>query len=433
MSARHQLTRNVLYSWSGYLARLLITFFFIPYITSVLGDERYGVWVICFQIISYLSLLDFGIERSLARFIPRYLGRKDYAGVGRVLNTSTVIYLPIGVLVTALAFLLADPIMGRFSIAVPALRLEGIDALKVIGLYLGLRFALTPFGGSLGSFQRYDLSNLLQVGEDIVRTLLMVWALSLDAGLVTLGWIIVFTTLVRLLVGRLLLSNLYPELTFSMRQADKTVARDLFSYGRVAFGITVAWIVIFNSDGILLGLMASTAAAGVFAPATQLLLYLRHIINAVATPLTTAIAQAETEQGPEEVKRLYLRAYLLATILAMFACAGVFVFAKDFVALWLAPDFAEAGAVMRILAVGAVFFIPQIIGNATLFALDKHRTLLGVLIAEAILKIGLAVVLIPRAGLIGMAWATTLPQVLMYSFVYPALVARKVGIRLSET
>ena len=67
-----QILRNILTSWGSYVGRILIAFFFIPYITMTLGSTRYGVWVILLQLVNYLSLLDFGLERALTRFISKH-------------------------------------------------------------------------------------------------------------------------------------------------------------------------------------------------------------------------------------------------------------------------------------------------------------------------------------------------------------------------
>jgi len=71
------------------------------------------------------------------------------------------------------------------------------------------------------------------------------------------------------------------------------------------------------------------------------------------------------------------------------------------VALWLEPEFAESAEVMRILAVGSAFLVPQIVGEALLFGLDRHRLLLRALLIECLAKIAFSFWFIPRYGLIG--------------------------------
>jgi O-antigen/teichoic acid export membrane protein len=133
----------------------------------------------------------------------------------------------------------------------------------------------------------------------------------------------------------------------------------------------------------------------------------------------------------EGVGRLYLKALKYTSFLSFFMSSAVIIFARPFVALWLEPEFAEAAEVMRVLAVGSAFLVPQIIGEALLFGVDRHRLLLRALLIECILKIGLSFWLIPLYGLLGMAYAAAIPQVILYVTLYPAMIARVLKLPLA--
>ncbi len=421
---QQQLSRNIWSSWVGYACRIVISFLFIPFITSVLGDARYGVWVIIFQTINYFALLDLGLEKALTRFLSKFLSRESFDQINRTLNTAFGLYLIIGSAIIVGAWLTATFLFGYFNVENPALAAEGKTALMIIGLYMGIRFILHSFAGSLGGFQRFDIANGLNIAEEIVKVLLMVWLLLEGYGLVALALVILGVSLLRQAVAIVCLTRLHPAIRISPKLFDRDMARQLFGYSRVTFGITLAWLIIFNTDVVLLGLLASSAAAGVYAPGAQLMLYLRNAVNAVATPLTAAISHMEAAGNNEAIRRIYFKGLRYTSYLSFFMAAGVILYARPFVALWLEPEFAEAAEVMRILAVSAAFFIPQLIGNAVLFGTDNHRYLLLVLTCEAVLKLGLSLLLIEPYGLVGMAIAAAIPQLLLYTTIYPVLLAR---------
>lgn len=419
-----QLTRNILTSWVGYALRIIISFFFVPYITTVMGDARYGVWVIVFQTINYFVLLDFGMEKSLIRFISKYLSHSDFKQINRILNTTFALYLAVGSIIIISSWLTATFLFDYFKIGDPALVAEGKVALIIVGIYMGMRFYLLPFGGSLGGFQRFDLANGLNMAEELLRVGLLVWLLANGAGLASLAAAILGVSILRQIVAIGLLKRIHPEVCFSPGLANRETARELFNYSRVTFGITLAWLCIFNTDAILLGLMATGAAAGVFAPGAQLMLILRHAVNAVANPLTAAISHLEAEGDMVAIRRLYLKGIRYTSYLSFFMAVGVILYARSFVALWLEPQFAATAEVMQILAVSSAFFIPQIIGNAVLFGISKHHYLLRVLVLEALIKITLALLLVKPYGLVGMAIAAAVPQLLLYVTLYPVLIGR---------
>lgn len=423
---QQQLTRNIFTSWAGYGLRIVISFFFVPYVTAVLGDARYGVWVIVFQTINYFVLLDFGLEKALVRFLSKYLSKDNFEQINRTLNTTFALYLGIGSVIIVGAWLTATFLFDYFDTGNSLLADEGKAALIIIGIYMGARFYLLPFSGSLGGFQRFDLANGLNMAEELLRVALLVWLLSEGYGLPALASAILGVSIVRQLLAIVLLRKLHPRVVINLRLCNRQTARDIFGYSKVTFGITLAWLVIFNTDTVLLGLMASTAAAGVYAPGAQLMLYLRNAVNAVATPLTAAVSHLEAAGDMDAIRRMYLKGVRYASYLSFFMATGVIVYARPFIKLWLEPQFAAAAEVMQILAVSGAFFIPQIIGNAVLFGIDKHRYLLRILQLEAMAKIVLALLLVKPYGLIGMAFAAAAPQFVLYVTMYPILIGRAV-------
>ncbi len=425
---RQQLFKNIWSSWASYAVRITISFFFVPYITAVLGDARYGVWVIVFQTINYFVLLDFGLEKALVRFVSKYLSERNFERINRTLNTSFGLYIVVGFAIMAGAALTSTLLFGYFKIGDPALVAEGQTALIIIGAYMGLRFFALPFAGSLGGFQRFDIANALNVIEEILRAAVLIWLLYNGYGLVALATAIVVMSALRQVVAFVLLKRLHPEVKFAPGLFDKSTARDLFHYSKITFGITLAWLVIFNTDTVLLGLLSSSALAGIYAPGAMLMLQLRNLINAVATPLTAAISHLDAKGDTETIRKTYLKGIRYASFLSFFVSAGVIMYARPFVALWLQPEFAEAAEVMRILAVSSAFFLPQIVGNAVLFGTDKHKYLLQVLVLEAGMKLILSLVLIKPYGLVGMAIAAAVPQLLLYITLYPVLMGRALNM-----
>ncbi|HOZ09043.1 MAG TPA: polysaccharide biosynthesis C-terminal domain-containing protein, partial [candidate division Zixibacteria bacterium] len=406
---------------------------FVPYIAAVLGGSRYGVWVIIFQTIFYFSLLDAGLTSALTRYVSKFLAARDFERINRLLNTANLLYFFVGALVFLGIFGFVELFFDYFRISDPETVAEGKTALLILGAFLAFNFIALPFGNTLGAFQRYDLANALAVGEEVVRTLMMVYLLSRGYGLVALALAILVMTVVRHLLGAGLLLQRYPELDIGRRFVEKPSARLLFGYSKISFGISLCWLILFNTDAFLLGLIGSAALAGVYHPGAQLMRYLRNLINAAALPLIPAVSHKDAEGDFGPVRDLYRKSVRYVSYVSFALAAAVVVYARPFVDLWLPPEFAEAAGVMQVLVVGAAFLLPQIVGHAILFGIERHGRLLVVLIIEAALKLGLSIYLIPRYGLVGMAAAVAGPQVLVYTTLSPLFVGRELGISYVRT
>ncbi len=418
-----QFFKNIFSSWFAYFIRIIITFLFVPYITTVLGGERYGVWVIIFQTIFYFSLLDCGFSSALTRYISKYLSQKDFPGINKILNSANLLYLIIGAFVFAGVYLFVTFFFEYFKISDPALMQEGKDALLILGAFMAFNFIALPFGNSLGAFHRYDIVNGLNIAEEIIRAVIMVFMLYRGNGLVELALVILLLTVIKHLVGASILLRLFPKLNISPQDKDKETIKMLYGYSKISLGISFCFLLIYNTDTILLGFMASSSTAAIYHPGAQLMRYMRNIINAVAIPLVPAISHLETVSDLSVIRDVYLRAIKYVSYFSFALAGGVIVYAQYFVNLWLPPEFFEAGTVMQILAIGTAFLLPQIIGESVLFAVEQHRKLLLVLIIEAIIKLALAFPLIKMYGLIGMAYSVVIPQVLLFTTLYPYIMA----------
>ena len=423
MNLNRQFLINIFSSWYAQAVRVAIAFFFVPYITTALGDERYGIWVIIFQTICYFYLLDLGVSAALLRFVSKYLGENNFDKINRLLNTANLFYLGVGLAASVSIYLFAINFFDVFQVTSDAIYSEGVTALSILAILIGVRFMLLPFGGSLASFQRQDLMNLLNIVEEITRAAVLIYILSQGGGLVDMAIAATVIHLSRHVAGVFILKKLYPQIKFSLKKIDAKIASSLLHYSKTAFGISIGWMLIFNSDSILLGLISSSSAAGIYNPAVQLMFHLRMTVNAIGLPLIPAVSHLETTADLETVKRLYLRVLKYTAYLSFLTCTTVLLYANEFVALWLPEEFMPAGPVMQILAVSGAFFLPQIMGNSVLLGLGKHSKLLLVLILEVAFKILLAIFLVKEYGLLGMAAATALPQLVIYTTIYPFFLA----------
>ncbi len=423
-----QLTRNIFSFWVTQGIRLGIGFLFVPYIARTLGGERYGIWVILFQAINYLSLLDLGIQQGLVRFVSLHLSRRDFGRISQLLSTAAVLYGAIGALALSGSYGLSE-LLPLFMTGIKSSSLQEAQvAAMIIGGFIATRFWFTPFAGSLGGFQRYDIQNALDVAEEIVRTLAMVVILTLGMGIGALACAVFGAGLLRQVVGALLLKRLHPEVKISLKLADHETRKELVGYSRVALGITAGWLLIFNADSLLLGALASPVAAGLYAPGAQVIQYLRQLVNTVAVPLTPVMSHLHGLAESERVRQLYAKGVKCVSFAGAGVTVGVILYAKPFVALWLAPDFAVSAEVMMILASGTIFLLPQVVGYAALFGTGKHVYILWTLVIEVILKFALAIWLVPAYGSVGMAISSAAPQAILYITLFPYLAGRALAL-----
>jgi len=431
MSLGRQLIQNVLTSWLGYALRILIGFVFVPFITAALGSERYGIWVIAFQIIGYFTLFDLGLERAVVKFVAHLAARKDFSAVTRVFSTAASLYFALGACVLITSWLFGLLAFDVFKAPLAVIQ-EGRGAFYLLGVLLAIRLWISPWTTTIVGLQRSDIISALDIGEEVLRVSLLVVVLSLGGSLTWLAAAVLGAGLLRLVGTVLWLRLRHKEITVRRSDIDPATRRDLFQYAGISLAINFAWLVVFGTDMALLGLLASSAAAGLYAPAANLMLYLRNAVNAAGTPLAPAVASLESRNLGNAVQDAYLNGIKYVSFGAVFLASGVILYAAPFVRLWLPPEFGDTARVMAILAVGSAAFLPQIVGNAVLFGMEKHKYLLAALACEAVIKLTLSLVLIGTYGAEGMAAATAAAQVVTCLTVYPYVMSRVLSVSFSR-
>ena len=103
-----------------------------------------------------------------------------------------------------------------------------------------------------------------------------------------------------------------------------------------------------------------------------------------------------------------------------------------FIGLWMGPQYADlSGRILQVLSIGYWFIAGRQIMSTTIMGLNRHRALIPAMWVEALLNLGLSVVLVRSMGVMGVALGTTVPALLMTP-VYPILFSRMLTIRPSR-
>ena len=411
------LVRNVFSNWFALAVKVAIVFYMTPFMVHHLGKESFGVWALVFSIIAYADFLDLGMRQSLARYLPMYYAIKDYDGLNRVINSSSFMYGIFGTVAFLAALIIALFFLDLFNVSselVSAMRWT----LIVVGVSTAIKFYAIP-ATSIGPFHRYDIRNTIGVFYRLAGAAVQIYYLSIGYGIVTLAVINLGTTAFGSITSRLAQQRLVPQIKFSRRYLNKDTIRKMLSYGSYSFLITIVNLIILSSDNVIIGITLSATYVTYYAIALTVMMYLRSLMNAIGVPLVPAISHFEATDNLKVVADMSERILKYLFYLCTGACCGILIFGADFIRLWMGPGFELTVDILYILAVPAIIFLPQVASNSILFGIGKHRLLLVILAVEAVANIALSLVLVFKIGILGVALGTAIPQIIIYSFVYP--------------
>ncbi len=417
-----QFFKNIFTSWMGMVIGIVITFFFTPYLISMIGKDQYGIWTLAFSIIAYMGLADLGMKQAIVRYISKYYAVKDWRQLNQVFSSAVRVYAIIGLAIAAGTLLIVFVFIGYFQIPEEYLKIAKI-AFLVLGINQAIGYALLPFT-ALGAYHRFDITTMFNVGARIAQTIGIVLLLELGYGLVAMAFMVAAMTLLAKLSINYIRIRKYPENRFSFAAIDREKTRMLLGYGWFSFLIVATWIVIFQTDNIVIGAFISMEAVTVYSIAGAIVTQLRSAINIISVPLVPAISHFEAEKDFGRIMNIYNKSSRYLYYVSAYLALAIVFFGGPFILLWVGEDFIPAISILHVLIVTAMVFFPQMIANSVLLGISRHKIAFYILAAEAVANIGLSLLLVGRYGIMGVALGTAIPQMIIYLFIYPVVFYR---------
>jgi O-antigen/teichoic acid export membrane protein len=210
------------------------------------------------------------------------------------------------------------------------------------------------------------------------------------------------------------LRKVFPALRFSMSSMRLSMFRQMFAYGMHTCVATIGGQVLNQGAPVLLGHFLPTAFVGYFSLPVRLLRYSVDMVGKVGMVTGAGAAEmaAKGEYSAIYDMGLYVNRYCL--ILFSPPALALCLYGKEFLQLWIRPEFAlHSAPIIPVLAVSTTLGIAgQFNSSAILYGLGKHRGYAYSLLVEAVLGVIVMYIAIPRYGIAGAAWITSVLMVL---------------------
>lgn len=152
--------RHTLYNVSGALAPVAVSLVTVPLYLKLVGLERYGLLALCWLLVGYFGLFDFGIGRATAQRIAR-LEAASGAERSRAFWTGASISLALALVATLIAIPLAPTILSYIDAGSSDLRGELNDALPILVLAVPIAIIQSVLRGALEGRREFLTVNLL--------------------------------------------------------------------------------------------------------------------------------------------------------------------------------------------------------------------------------------------------------------------------------
>jgi O-antigen/teichoic acid export membrane protein len=422
------IVRNVASNWGSYVIAMGINFFLSPYLVSHLGNVTYGVWTLLLSLTGYLGLLDLGVRGAVTRYVARFHTETDHKRASNVASSAILIFSTAGFLA-----LLASAGLAGFVIGHMKLPPEYLTAARIVLVLTGLNIATSlvngVFGGILVGLQRFDLTNSIEVGINILRACAVVLALRMGYGIVTLAIVQLAFTMARWAANLVLVKYLYPELRIRFKEADRAGVKLIFSFSAFSFLLHVSGSLIYASDNVVIASYLPVTAVTFYVIGGNLAEYTRSMVSGISQAMTPLASSTEAKRDQKQLERVVLLSSQAGTLVVLPIVVTFMLRGSSFIRLWMGAQYAElSGRVLTVLSLTLIFWAANSVTSGSMLGLSKHRPLVPALLAEGVCNLALSIFLVKRMGILGVAWGTVLPSLASALLFWPWYIRRALGI-----
>jgi O-antigen/teichoic acid export membrane protein len=397
--------------WSGVCVwgNRALTFVFLAVLARLLGPQAFGVVALSTVYLGFLLIFQ---DQGFAHAV---IQREDLHPD----HLNTAFWLNVGLaLVLTLATWWVAPWGGRLfhEPQLPGV-MRGLSPLLVIG--------------ALTSVHRALLSRAFRFRALAVAALLGVMAGGMVGVLAALRgfgvWSLVFYQIVSRTCESCCIwwqSGWRPHLRWT-----RVHFLDLFGFGKYVVGGQLAAFVQLYAANLIIGLSLGSFAVGLFDVAYRCIHTLLQMISGVISRVSLP-AFARLQQEPEAGRTAFLRATSLVALLCFPAFLAVAVLAPEIVRTIFGDQWERVIPAMRILSLAGVLQALYYLKRYLILAYGRPKWHFGLEVLTVVLTLA-GVLLTVRAGIVAVAWAQVLAQLVSFPLLFLA-VSKLVPIRLTD-
>lgn len=369
---------------------------------------------------TFTALVGFPIEYSFNQQIVRDVAQKPHAAhryLTMALALKGVLWAALYAFAILLTFVLGYSSEQRWLIAV-----------------CGLMLVSTAISSTLISIQtaymQIGLAKFGVVMEKGIDCILAVLLLRTGSGVQTVALVLLFGSC----AGMVWQISRVARLIGIRFVWDTQIARALIRSGLSFLVYGVLGVIYYRIDTVLLSVLATSAAVGVYGAAYRLLDTLMFVPGIVISGVVSPILAKYSVDNANKLRLTVEKSTMAMLLCSLPAAAGLIVTAPNIIGfVYRRQDFSGSEAVLQALAIGLVALYLNTVLTTTLISTGQERKLPLMAGAALIFNVALNWALIPRYAGAGAAWATSLTEILLLGIGVALIDRSLIPVRLWVT
>lgn len=387
----------------------IIPLFYTPIMLDILGQEEYGLYSLSNSVISYLSILTFGMGSAVIRYITKCRVDNDHEMLERTAGMFVFIYAILAGLVCFTGVVLTNFTGFFFGKGLSGNEIDKMKVLMVImTLSTAFSFLSSVYASIINAYEKYifrkTIDSLGTIAAPVLNLVVLIYGYA-SVGMALIGLIIQIVYLVLFVLYCAKKLNVRPR----FRNMPLYLFWEIAGFSAFVFLSSLVDMLYWATDKVLIGALLGTAAVAVYNIGGTFTGMLQNMSSAISGVFGTRVTQIVlSEQPVEELSKLLIRIGRLQYLIVSFFLSGYIVFGRSFIRFWAGDAYAEAYYIGLMTMLPLAIPLIQNIAFATIVAQNKHRFRAGIYAAIAVVNVISTYLVLPYWGIIGAGACTAI-------------------------
>ncbi|MEK7990125.1 MAG: hypothetical protein VSS52_003910 [Thiotrichaceae bacterium] len=336
-------SKNLLVSVLSKVFYLATRLFIPPLVLAYVGQAEYGIWAMCFVLISYLGLGAFGVSNVYIRYVAEYHARNEIEKINGLISTGIVLVSSISLLLLCIFwFTLPTLIVHVFNIPQTLPNNPDVDLHQTAFILFYstaciflLELNISAFMYILNGLQKITETSLILVGSATLETLLTVLFLLLGFGIYSLLIAFGIRYLVSIIVYTSLCFKTLPTLSIGLQHIRIEYLRLFYRFGSIVQLAGVLGILTRSIDKILAASMIHIYAAGALELGAKFPLMAVTIPASMNSVFLPASSYMHNQKRHQEMLDMYVEGSRIMALLTGFIMGYLATFSTPLMMGWL--------------------------------------------------------------------------------------------------
>ncbi len=367
------ISRNLLITVLSKIFNLITRIFLPPLTLSFVSLDEYGIWAICFTIVTYLNLGAFGVTNVYVKYVAEYHAKDEIDKINGLLSTGTVLvtFILLMSLIPFIFFL--DFIVEKIFVIPPELHQTAYF------LFLGTA-CMFIFQLSFGGFMRM-LNGLQKIAETtwifiitlIVETILIILLLFQGLGIYALLYALIVRYLISTVAYIALSYYFVPGLSIHLKHFSPSYFKVFYRFGAILQLSGMIGIFLNTIDKILSSTLLNMQATALLGLGTRLPSMVVTIPSAMSAVYLPATSYMHSQQRQQEMIDVYLQGSRTTGLITGFMMGYIAAFSAPLIVAWLGtkPEYQIVATLMTVFTLSQHWHVLTGPGSSFFKGIDK--------------------------------------------------------------